>query len=120
MLNCNLFQINIYLYVLQDNIRSELFKRFVEITETLDLPALKQLALNTVDYIRAQPISSLASTAEFIDGTELKRRCLALEKDVALYLSDESIVNKLNEYKSKAQLQNIEIVENHRNPRYNE
>lgn len=95
------------------SLRSEIFERFVNITNTLDLPSMKQIALNLVSAMRDKIALDPSCIA---DSDVVLERLDSLEKDVAIHLSDVYIRKRIAQLKQDALSQGQILVEEHLNP----
>jgi len=113
-----------------DEIRSRIFKRFVEITPAMELPHLKQLAVNMVDHVMARhavetgqapshPLFAAAQTEHPMDPKELRvlvNQMRNMRKDIDAHLTDAYLSEKLTEWQEEARAEGTTIYLRHRNP----
>ena len=112
-----------------DEVRSEIFQRFVAITPAMELPYLKELAVNMVENILQrhavetglvpkEPMFSAAASEHPMDPAELEELVIQmknLQKDVDLHLSDAYIAEKLAEWEEEARQAGTPVYTRHRN-----
>ncbi len=112
-----------------DEIRSEIFQRFVSITPAMELPYLKELSVNMVENILQrhavetglvpkEPMFSSAASEHPMDPAELEELVVQmknLQKDVELHLSDAYITEKLAEWEEEARQAGTPVYVRHRN-----
>jgi hypothetical protein len=93
----------------QPEFRSELFQRFINITQPLELYYMRELAMNMANTILSQ------NEADMLDST-LHTKMTQLLYDIDTYLSDEIIEDKIQVFAEEAKRQGKKIVVRHRNP----
>ena len=92
-------------------IRTNLLKSIINNTSIIDLQYLRTLGINMKESIEL----TYSQNNQIVDENTYKS-LLQLYNDIELYLSQEYIDNKMNEFELQAKQQNIEIIIKHRNP----
>ena len=75
-------------------LRANIFRRFVSITATLDLPYLRELALNMVSTVEADPNS--------VADVQIRAGVLALRECIDTHLSEVIVEEKIDQMKGAA------------------
>lgn len=107
------------------DIRTDLLRRFVRITPSMELPYLRELGLNLVARTHAemhargrvaQVGQEASGVADVLLEPGMRERLLQLESDLELYLSEEEVARRTAEFKAEVARQGQRVVVRHRNP----
>ena len=90
-------------------VRSEVLRRFVNFTASIDLPYMRELALNMVSGV-------LASDPESLPDAGLQNRMRDFLLDIETHLSQDIVDCKIKELSESAKRQGQELVWRNRNP----